>query len=249
MITDSYDTESEPIVDLEAFYGAKKELVEICLVIFSREIYRHLLAEYKCRQIGEVSVCSGNIPIWSFQRGGREIAFYLSLIGAACAGELTVEVNHLTGAHRFIMFGSCGSLDKDITEGKFIIPDQAYRGEGMSYYFAEPRDYISIKNADRLEGIFTELGIPFVKGRVWTTDCPLRETAGLTALRKKEGCIAVEMELAGVQAVCDFYGFELYDFLSAGDVVAEGNYQTEKLSDANHSCDKLHIALMISDRI
>ena len=30
----------------------------------------------------------------------------------------------------------------------------------------------------------------------------LRETKGLVARRKDEGCIAVEMELAGVQAVC-----------------------------------------------
>ena len=42
------------------------------------------------------------------------------------------------------------------------------------------------------------------------------------------------MELAGVQAICDFYGFELYDFLVAGDVLIEGNYETDGLSAANH---------------
>lgn len=249
MIIDSYDIGSDPIVNLEAFYGAKKNLVEICLVIFSKEIYEHLLSQYECKQIAEICVCNGNIPIWSFQRNHREIAFYLTHIGSACAAELMAEVNHLTGAYKFIMFGSCGSLDNSITNGKFIIPSQAYRGEGMSYYFAEPQDYIGIKNADRLVHIFTELGIPFVKDKVWTTDCPLRETVNLVNQRKEEGCIAVEMEVAGVQAVCDFYGFELYDFLSAGDVLAEGNYQIDKLSDANHNLDKLQIALQISDRI
>ena len=249
MIIDSYDMESEPIVNFEAFYGAKKNLVKICLVIFSKEIYEHLLSQYECRRIAEVSFCNGNIPVWSFQRNHREIAFYLTHIGAACAGELTAEVNHLTGAEQFIMFGSCGSLDNEVTNGKFIIPTQAYRGEGLSYYFAKPQDYIHIKNADRLAQIFTELHIPFVKGKVWTTDCPLRETVNLVNRRKAEGCIAVEMEVAGVQAVCDFYGFELYDFLSAGDVLEEGNYQTENLSDANHNLDKLQIALQISDRV
>ena len=57
------------------------------------------------------------------------------------------------------------------------------------------------------------------------------------------------MEVAGVQAVCDFYGYELYDFLSAGDVVAEGDYQVEGLSDANHSLDKVKIALQIASYI
>ena len=51
----------------------------------------------------------------------------------------------------------------------------------------------------------------------------LREAVNLVRKRKEEGCIAVEMELAGVQAISDFYGFELYDFLVAGDVQIEGN--------------------------
>ena len=63
---------------------------------------------------------------------------------------------------------------------------------------------------------------------------------------KEEGCIAVEMELAGVQAICDFYGFELYDFLVAGDVLIEGNYETDGLSAANHDLDKLFLALQIA---
>ncbi|SFC50096.1 hypothetical protein [Ruminococcus albus] len=124
MIIDSYDIKSEPIVNFEAFYSEKKHLVEICLVIFSKEIYEHLLSQYECKQIAEVSVCNGNIPIWSFQRNHRESAFYLTHIGSDRAGELTAEVNHLTGANKFIMFGSCGSLDNSITNGKFIIPSQ-----------------------------------------------------------------------------------------------------------------------------
>ena len=249
MIVDSYDMESEPILNLESVYGPKKNLTERCLILFSEKIYEYVLSHYECRQIAEVIACNGNIPIWAFQRNGQEIAFYLTPVGSALAGSMTAEVNHLTGASKFMMFGSCGSLDQRITNGKFIIPSQAYRGEGMSYYFAAPQDYITIKNADRLEQIFTQLHLPFVKGKVWTTDCPLRETVNLVNKRKQEGCIAVEMEVAGVQAVCDFYGFELYDFLAAGDVLEEGNYQVENLSDANHNLDKLQIALRILDRV
>ena len=88
-----------------------------------------------------------------------------------------------------------------------------------------------------------------MEGRVWTTDAFMRETVGLTALRRSEGCVAVEMELAGVQAVCDFHGLELYDFLSAGDVLSENEYRVEGLSQANHSMDKFYIALEIAKRI
>ncbi len=97
--------------------------------------------------------------------------------------------------------------------------------------------------------MFTELSIPFVQGRVWTTDSMLRETVNLVNKRKSEGCIAVEMEVAGVQAVCDFYGFELYDFLAAGDVLVEGDYTVDALFDANHNLDKLLVALKIIERI
>lgn len=246
---DFYDASSEPIVTLEAFYGPKKNLLQKCLVIFSKTIYEHLLQQYDCKQIARIGACNGEIPIWSFPLQQQEIAFYLSPLGSALAGGTLTEVNHLTGANQFIMFGSCGSLDKSQTDGKFIIPTQAYRGEGLSFYFAQPRDYIDIRNAQRLADIFSELNIPYVKGRVWTTDCMLRETVNLVARRRNEGCIAVEMELAGAQAVCDFYGFELFDFLTAGDVLSAGDYDVSRLADANHNLDKLQIALRIAERI
>lgn len=249
MLYDFYDNESEPIVTLEAFYGPKQHLVEKCLIILSHVIYQNLLKEHTCKKIAEVDACNGSIPVWSFNHKGEEIAFYLTPIGSAIAGGTLADVNHLIGASKCIMFGSCGSLDGDKTAGKFILPTEAYRGEGLSYYYAEPNDYITIRNAERLSHIFSELQIPYVMGRVWTTDSMLRETVNLVNRRKQEGCIAVEMEVAGVQSVCDFYGLELYDFLAAGDVLMEGNYEVEGLDGANHNLDKLDIALQIAERI
>ena len=101
----------------------------------------------------------------------------------------------------------------------------------------------------------------FVPDEVWKTVEEVEETleflisqygsfeGPLVNKRKSEGCIAVEMEVAGVQSVCDFYGLSLYDFLAAGDVLIEGDYTIEGLSDANHNLDKLQIALKIIERI
>ena len=83
----------------------------------------------------------------------------------------------------------------------------------MSYHYASAKDYIRIKNFDALESLFKTLELLYVKGRVWTTDAIYRETRNLVEKRKYEGCIAVEMELAGLQDVCDFYKIELYHFL------------------------------------
>ena len=243
MIIHCYDRETDPAFTLKDFYGEQKRLVDLCLIIFSIDIHTHLLNTYQCEQIGLLTACNGNTPIYKMNYKGKDIAFYLTGIGSALASTMCYETHWLTGATKFIMFGSCGSLDREKTEGKFIVPTESYRGEGASYYYAEPTDYLEIKNSKKLADIFEKLNVPYVTGRVWTTDSILRETAGLVSKLKAEGCIAVEMELAGVQALCDFYGLELYDFLEAGDVLESSGYDIEGLNDANHNLGKLYIAL------
>ena len=229
MIIHDYDAGTEPIVNMESVYGKQKHIVDKCLILFSKVIHDYLLHHYECSVIGEIPVCNGNIIIYRFKPYDEEIAFYLSGITSTFAAETVCDVNWLTGATKFIMFGSCGSLDKEKTFGKYIIPTESYRGEGCSYYYAEPADYISIRNAEKTSAIFDEIGAPHVNGRVWTTGSMLRETVGLVRRRKEEGCLVVEMELAGVEAVCDFNGFELYNFLEAGDVLSENSWEIEGL--------------------
>lgn len=249
MITDCYDISTQPVASLRDFYGEPGHLIDRCLVLFSLQIYEHLLAAFPCEKIGELGSCNGNRPIYKFTYKDTEIGFYLSMIGSACAASNVEEANWITGASKYIMFGSCGSLDREQTTGRFILPTHSYRGEGCSYYYAPPADYIEIPNSDKMAAFFTDMGIPFVQGRVWTTDSMGRETRGLVASRKAEGCIAVEMELAGVQAVCDFHNLALYNFLEAGDVLGENHYDTRELNTANHDLNKLYIGLEIARRI
>ena len=150
---------------------------------------------------------------------------------------------------RYIAFGSAGLLNREAAEGKYVIPTEAYRDEGMSYHYAPPADYIAIRNAAFLEDLFRSLRLPFVSGRVWTTDALYRETREMVRRRKSEGCLAVEMELAGMQAVCDFHGFQLYHFVQTGDVVDQADYTPDGLQEANHAMDKFHIALKIAEKI
>lgn len=249
MITDSFDNKTQPIFTLKDFYGEQKHLVDICLVIFSKNICDYILSNFRCEKISEMEAVNGNNPVYKFVYRGKDIAFYLSCVGSTAAAHFLVEANWLTGASKFIMFGSAGSLDGEKTTNKYVIPTEAYRDEGMSYHYAPLSDYIKIKNSDKVKRLFDVWNIPAVQGRIWTTDAFLRETTGQVALRKSEGCIAVEMEVAGVQAVCDFYNFELYNFLVTGDVLCENSYDNGNLSDANHNLDKLQIALKLAVNI
>lgn len=246
MIIDCFDIETKPMLSLRDFYGEQRHIVDICLIIFSKEIHSYLLDAYECEEIAVIGACNGNTTIYKINYKGVDVAFYLTGIGSAIASAMCHEANWLTGATKFIMFGSCGSLNREKTTGKFIVPTESYRGEGCSYYYAEPSDYIEVKNSHKVTKILEKMGVPHVSGRVWTTDAMARETEGLVAKRKAEGCIAVEMEIAGVQAVCDFYNMELFDFLEAGDVLAESGYEIAGLNKANHDLGKLYIALELA---
>lgn len=249
MIIDSFDIKTEQIISPASFYGEQKHICGICLVIFSKIIFENVLHSFTCEKIAEIGACNGSIPIYTFICQDKKVAFYLSGIGSTAAATNVIEANWLTGATKFIMFGSAGSLNQKETEGKYVVPTEAYRDEGMSYHYAAPADYIEILGAETVSEIFDALKIPYVKGRVWTTDAFYRETKGLMSKRVSEGCLAVEMELAGVQAVCAFHGFQLYNFLVTGDVLDQPEYSHSGLYSANHSLDKFDLALEIALRL
>lgn len=249
MIIHSFDGRSEPLMTPEAFLGPQRHLCDICILTFSHVILGELQACFTLREVGRLDSVNGPRPIYLFEHGGKTLAVTMCGIGATNAGNEVVELNWITGATKFIMFGSAGSLDRQATAGRYVLPTEAYRDEGMSYHYAPPADYIAVRQADRLEEIFRARKLPYIKGRVWTTDAFYRETRDQFLARKSEGCLAVEMEVAGVEAVCDFHGFALYPFLVTGDVLDAPIYERDGLPSANHDLDKLRIALQIADRI
>lgn len=248
MITDAFDN-SEVLFGPKNFYGEQKHLCDKCIIVFSEQIFAYMLETYTYEEAGIIRCCNGITKVYVFEIDGMKIAGYLSHIGSAMASGDVIDVNWLTGANKFIMFGSAGSLDSNATDGKFVIPTESYREEGLSYNYAKPLDYIEIRNSMVVKKIFDELKLPNVSGKVWTTDAIYRETKAKLEARKSEGCVAVEMELAGVQAVCDYYGWNLYDFLVTGDVLDKAVYDISGLANANHNMDKLHIAIEIAKRI
>ena len=241
MITDSYRGEEESIISPGAFLGERKYICDTAIATFSGEIFNSVLEKYPHKEVACVGTTNGSKSVYLLDINGKNAVFYLSAIGSALAGNDIIEISWQTGIKNLIIFGSAGSLDNEATDGKYVIPTQAYRDDGMSYHYAPPSDFIDVKNSGKLADIFEELKLP----RIWTTDAPYRETKTALAERKKDGCIAVEMEVAGVQAVCDFYGIELYSFLITGDVLDPDEYKPEGLAYANHSRDKFFTALKI----
>jgi uridine phosphorylase len=252
MITDTFDITTEAILSPENFYGAHKALCDICIITFSNQIIAEILKQFACVKIAEIKSTNGSIPCYKLNYKGKDIAFYMTMIGSPGAGACLEEAHCLIGATKYIMFGACGCLDSDITEGKIIVPTDAYRDEGLSYHYAKASDYIKMKNAAFVAAFFKQAGIPYVTGKTWTTDAIYRETRSTMEKRKAEGCIAVEMESAGVQAVCDFRNLDFYNFLIGGDLLDSPEWDRRILGDAGehtHQIKSFYMALELALKI
>ena len=217
-IIDSADLSSEPLIRPEHFYKHQNGLPDTCVVTFSGSVYKKAVRENGCLETGKAIISGGAVKIWLLEKPG--VLFYLSPVGAAAAGAVMHDVHAITGARRFIVFGSCGVLDP-VYSGRFLIPTEAYRDEGLSYHYLPPEDFITIKTAGRTELFFRQAGADFAAGKVWTTDAVYMETRNKIRRRREEGCICVDMECAGLQAVSDYLGIDLYVFFFAGDILGE----------------------------
>ena len=249
MIINSYHEEKETIFSPGAFLGERKIICDTAIATFSCEIFNTVIKKYPHVKVGHIGTANGQKIIYMLNINGKNVIFYMSAVGACLAGNDIIEMQWQTGIRNLIIFGSCGALDSEATNGKYIVPTQAYRDEGMSYHYAYPSDYIDIKNSSKLAVIFERLHLPYITGRVWTTDAPYRETKTACMKRKNDGCLAVEMELSGIQAVCNFHDVNLYNFLVTGDLLDGEKFKPEGLKIANHSLDNFFVALKIWEQI
>lgn len=221
-IITSFDADSPAIIDPQQVYSPVPGFPETFVVVFSQKMADTLLGTVEAEQIGQLTAGRA-IPLYAFEYAGRKIGFYNTLLGGAGAAALLEETIAM-GGRKFLYFGSCGSLDKSVTAGQLLIPEAAYRDEGVSYHYLPASDWVDIPTASRLAGIFEELHLPCKLVKTWTTDSFYRETQKNAALRRDAGCACVEMECASVMAVGAFRHAEVYQFLWAADCLDGGTW-------------------------
>jgi uridine phosphorylase len=100
-----------------------------------------------------------------------------------------------------------------------IVPVAAVRDEGTSYHYLPAGREIAADPAlvEVAKRLLDDRQIPYVTGKSWTTDAPYRETRGKISVRRDEGCISVEMELAAFLAVAEHRQVKFLQYLYAGD--------------------------------
>lgn len=217
---------------------------KLCVSTFSENIIKKFALLDNVKVIGELYSANGVIPIYQIVYKNIPIAFYLSKVGApACAAGIE-EVIAL-GARKIVLFGSCGILDENKTNGKIIIPTSAFRDEGTSYHYIEAGEEISADRnlIDKLVKCIKRCGYSYVEGKTWTTDAIYRETKSLIEERKACGCIAVEMECAAALAVTQFRKIPFVQFLFGADNLDTSKWEPRDLTEYGLSCAEKYLAL------
>lgn len=217
MITDGFDKNSKPFITPKALYGEAPRNDMVCIVTYQKDLFEYVLNNYESRLFKQYKTTGGLFDIYQIKVNGKNYLFYNTLISATLTATLMIEIASITGCHHFVFFGSCGVLNEEKCRGRIIVPTEAYRDEGISYHYAEPSDYIKIKHTEDIIKVLEDNKLSYVSGRVWTTDGFYMETEVKLAKRKEEGCLAVEMEIAGVQATANYYDLETYPILFPAD--------------------------------
>lgn len=250
-IINSFKKDDKEMIKVANVVNKSEIVLSSCIINFSSKIMDALIENDIIELIDDHSIHSISIVYPLYVIKNTNIGIIKTTVGAPATAGLVEEISYMFSCTKFVMFGSCGGLDKTISLNKIIVPTEAYRDEGISYHYAEPSDYIAIKNHNVVCKILDELNIDYVKGKVWTTDAFYRETEGNYLARKKEGCIAVEMELSAIQAVTDFRNLELYNFLYRSDNLDCEQWEKVIPSQVNRD-DRLKsffVALEIAKRI
>lgn len=217
-ILQPYDPFREAVINPSDFIKPVKNFPKAVVSTFPRQIVEKFVKHMGAEEIACTFSANGKIPVYALQYGGQRIAFYMSPVGAPAAAAIMEEIIAM-GGERFVFFGSCGVLQRDIAAGHFVVPTAALRDEGTSFHYLPPEEEIALNPAGvkAITETLAALGFPYVQSKTWTTDAIYRETRDKVRARKKAGCSVVEMECAALAAVAEFRGVEFAQFLFADD--------------------------------
>ena len=196
-------------------------IAERCVMCFFSDAIKLILEEFPGKICSTFKSEGINYPLYEIDYKGEKICLIQAAVGAPMAAGQIEELSAM-GIKKFLVCGMCGVLQKELAVGHLIIPTAAVRDEGTSYHYAKPSREISVnpRMIEVIEKTLLEKNIPFIKAKTWTTDAFYRETSGKISLRKKEGCVTVEMETAAYIAAAQFNNVEFGQILCSGDSLA-----------------------------
>lgn len=137
--------------------------------------------------------------------------------GSVCDMELLIA----SGIKKFVAFGTCGRLDKNIAKNTIILPTSAYREEGTSYHYLPDSDEIEVDQSllQKAKSIFNKTTLTTIECKIWTTDAVYRETYSKVKLMQERSCLGVDMELSALLVLAKYRDVKYFQFLISDDAV------------------------------
>ena len=104
-----------------------------------------------------------------------------------------------------------------------LLPNCAIRGEGTSFYYLKPSQFIRINRnyLSQVEEAILDLGFKYDEIVTWTTDAFFRETPKRVTQFRKLGASTVEMECSALAACAQFRKVDFAQILFTGDSLAQ----------------------------
>ena len=217
-LLNEFDEDKQAVVNPSDIIEKDDKFPRIAVGTFSYKLMEELANRDGINLIGYLNSANERSPIYEINYEGKKIAIFKAWVGApACTAAVEEMIAH--GVKTLVLFGTCGVLQKDIVDGKIIIPTAAIRDEGTSYHYAPASDEINLEtdSIHTMRAVLEESGYSYILGKTWTTDAFYRETRRKVERRKEAGAICVEMECAAITAVTKFRNVKFAQFLYAAD--------------------------------
>ena len=243
MLHTDFDPALTAVINPADIIARNPEMPENLIGVFSYKIVNEYIDNLNAVEIGQIKSCMGVSPIWKCTwPDGTEFALVSMLVGGPCAASLLEETIPM-GVKRFVMLGSCGALNHEITAGHILVPESAVRDEGTSYHYLPPAEEVELDPhcVDAVCKALDSLNAPYARTKTWTTDAFYRETRGKMEKRLQQGCSVVEMECASMAAVAKFRGVDFAQFLWAADSLSGEKWDKRNLSELGMNANALYM--------
>ncbi|MFE9846567.1 nucleoside phosphorylase [Streptomyces goshikiensis] len=206
--------DADPDAGLESAAGV--------VMLYQRRLLDHALSRYRHRER----------PGWT--RGGLFLLEHGAHTVAVCGGfglgapaaALVMEQLIALGARRFVTVGTAAGIQPELRPGSLVLCEGALRDEGTSHHYLPSRRTVaaSLDLTDRLGSLLPGT----VRGTVWTTDAPYRQTRAEVAAYEKALVLAADMEAAALFAVAEYRQVEAAAVMAVADSLARPGPRTHR---------------------
>lgn len=238
MLLEEFENTSAVIEPTDTSIRGGGETCNTLILSFNGEIIKRVAELENVYEGGALHNLNGRLPWYIYEQSGVRVGVMLAPIGASMIVGKPEELK-AKGFQNFIVFGTCGVLDRSIAVDKIILPSSALRDEGTSYHYAPASDEINYHSELLLtmEEALDQAGIEHVQTKTWTTDAFYRETAAKVKRRMTAGAMVVDMEASAIMAWSQFRQAKVYQFFYTADYADHHNNEWDtRREERNVDC-------------